>query len=573
MSAASTPLLDFYRWGFPSVPLQIHLSLEVVNGIRRQIHDRGKAPDALSQCGLLIGISQPGITRILDFEPFETLDTASLEAAMLSASGEVVGFYRTAPAGSPSMSNEDRDLASQFPRPSSVFLLIETIKSSIGNARFCFWNEGELFDQPVAAFPFVAEALAPRELQPQPGMVRKLSPGSRGGVTPMTQPPDQDGNAAAESAPRAAAPQTALQPVAAPVPMPVPRSDDRQKSMAPVPVAQPQQTTGRSWWTWLLLAALLVASLSLGAFSYFRPGSRLPVVPPAAAPPGAPKTSLGLAVEKRGEGLLVSWNGDAPIVAKANFGMLLIRGTGVSRDVPLTVEELRAGGFVYALAADEMRLQLNIVAGEQVAREFLTVVRPQTPDGPASPANSRSSNSNTAAVPAPPVVRKPVAVAQPLPEIKPFKPAAPSPSAAAPPLRMEEPPAAGRAAPVNAGTLSLLNRPPVSVPAPVDAQVEQSPSPLSVQAQPPVAIHKMIPGLPTILRGHLWNATAVDVKLSVDASGSVVKAVAVAKPDLNPALREEAVQAARWWKFQPASFNGHPVPAEIVVRFNFAASR
>jgi TonB family protein len=573
MSAASTPLLDFYRWGFPSVPLQIHLSLEVVNGIRRQIQERGKAPNARSQCGLLIGISQPGITRILDFEPFETLDTASLEAAMLSASGEVVGFYRTASAGSPSMSNEDRDLALQFPRPSSVFLLIETIKSSIGNARFCCWNEGELFDQLAAAFPFVAEALAPREAQPQAGVVRKLSQSLRAGVTPMTPPPDQEGNAAPESAPRLAAPQTALQPVAAPAPLAVPRSDDRQKSIAPVPVTQPQQTTGRSWWTLLLLAALLIASLSFGAFSYFRPGARLPVVPPAAAPPGAAKTSLGLAVEKRGDGLLVSWNGDSPIIAKANFGMLLIRGTGVSRDVPLTVEELRAGGFVYALAADEMRLQLNIVAGEQVAREFLTVVRPLTPDGPAGPANPRSGNSNGAALPAPPVVRKPVAVAQPLPEVKPFKPVAPSQPAAAPPLRMEEPPAAGRPATVNTGNLSLLNRPPVSVAAPVEGQVKENPSPLSVQAQPPVATHKVIPGLPTILRGHLWNATAVDVKLSVDASGNVVKAEAVAKPDLNPALREEALQAARWWKFQAASFNGHPVPAEIVVRFNFAASR
>ena len=83
MSATSTPLLDFYRWGFPNAPIQIHLCLDVVNGIRRQIQDCWKAPDALSQCGLLIGISQPGITRILHFEPLESLDTASLEAAML----------------------------------------------------------------------------------------------------------------------------------------------------------------------------------------------------------------------------------------------------------------------------------------------------------------------------------------------------------------------------------------------------------------------------------------------------------------------------------------------------------
>src|ERR1035437_6982429 len=85
-------------------------------------------------------------------------------------------------------------------------------------------------------------------------------------------------------------------------------------------------------------------------------------------PPGIIVASLGLAVEKRGNGLLVSWDGNAPIVSKANFGMLLIRGSGVSRDVPLTTDELRAGGSVYTLASDELRFQLNIVAGEQVAR-------------------------------------------------------------------------------------------------------------------------------------------------------------------------------------------------------------
>jgi outer membrane biosynthesis protein TonB len=38
-------------------------------------------------------------------------------------------------------------------------------------------------------------------------------------------------------------------------------------------------------------------------------------------------------------------------------------------------------------------------------------------------------------------------------------------------------------------------------------------------------------------------------------------------------LRDAAVQAAQRWKFQPAQFAGHAVPASIVVQFNFAASR
>src|ERR1035438_1990050 len=167
MSAASTPLLDFYRWGFASAPIQIHLGLEVVKGIRRQIQEYGDSPGALSTCGLLVGKSQPGITRILDFEPLPMLDTASLEGAPPGVSGEIVGFYRTTSVGSQSLSVEDKILAGKFPRPSSVFLLIETLKSSIGDARFCFWSEDELFDWPVMLFPFAAEELAHRE--PPPG--------------------------------------------------------------------------------------------------------------------------------------------------------------------------------------------------------------------------------------------------------------------------------------------------------------------------------------------------------------------------------------------------------------------
>jgi hypothetical protein len=35
-------------------------------------------------------------------------------------------------------------------------------------------------------------------------------------------------------------------------------------------------------------------------------------------------------------------------------------------------------------------------------------------------------------------------------------------------------------------------------------------------------------------------------------------------------LRDAAVQAALQWKFQPAQYDGHPLPANIVLRFNFA---
>jgi protein TonB len=140
----------------------------------------------------------------------------------------------------------------------------------------------------------------------------------------------------------------------------------------------------------------------------------------------------------------------------------------------------------------------------------------------------------------------------------------------------------------------VLNQTPVSVPAPANTQAttpantqattpantqltqipqsESSLSSLAAEAHPPVAKLQVMPALPALLRGKLWDPTVVEVKISVDASGSVVNAVATAKPGVSPLLRDEAAKAARRWKFQPAEFNGHPVPAEIVVQFKFAAS-
>jgi TonB family protein len=71
-------------------------------------------------------------------------------------------------------------------------------------------------------------------------------------------------------------------------------------------------------------------------------------------------------------------------------------------------------------------------------------------------------------------------------------------------------------------------------------------------------------------KGVIWKPTTVDVNVSVDASGSVVKAEVAAKSGLHPLLRDAAVQAALQWKFQPAQYDGHPLPANIVLRFSFA---
>ena len=339
-------------------------------------------------------------------------------------------------------------------------------------------------------------------------------------------------------------------------------------------MAKPRQKTRRGWLV-PVLATVVAASVLVVAFlylMYFRRGSNLAVVSQAVPAQADAKAQLGLAVERRGNDLRVSWDGKADLIAKADFGMLLIRGSAVSRDVPLSAEELRSGSVIYASPVDEVRFQLNVVSGERVTREFLTVVLPKGAEPRPIQVSSKSGASHAGGQPQPPVL----SVSVPLQELRQFKPVEPRVPATVAPLRIEEPPVAG-AAPVSTPTSALLNQPQVSLPAPVEAPPQRipqaEPQTSTAGARPPVATNQVIPQGPTLLRGVPWKAVVVDVNVSVDEAGSVVKAEAVAKPGLHPLLRDAAVQAARRWKFRPAQFDGHPVPANIVLQFNFGAKK
>ena len=411
MSAAtSQPIPEYYTWGFSGAPIQIQLNLDVVRGIRKQIQDSEKAPGLLSAYGLLTGnTSKPGITRILDFKSVKTLDAASVEAASSNSPGEVIGFYRTTTIGSVSMPEEDRALAvSVFCQPKSVFLVIETGHSSIGEARFCFWGEGELFDWPVMPFPFDAEELAIHERRRLSRFVRKAPQSTHAVLAPVTSLLDETAGVSLDPEPG------------------TPPAETRPAAATPEPAAKRRKRTGMGWLV-AALATLLAASLISGAFLFYRNGFKLPAASPGTAARAEVKASLGLAVEKRGNDLVVSWNRNAAMIAKADFGMLLIRGSDVSRDIPLTAEELRSGSVVYASTAEQVRFQLNVVAGEEVAREFLALVLPQAPAGvperPASVTSPPNGSAKAGVPPRPLVLNVPASTA----ELRQYKPVSPSP--------------------------------------------------------------------------------------------------------------------------------------------------
>jgi TonB family protein len=85
---------------------------------------------------------------------------------------------------------------------------------------------------------------------------------------------------------------------------------------------------------------------------------------------------------------------------------------------------------------------------------------------------------------------------------------------------------------------------------------------------PAIPIERMVPSIPVQLKTMLIQPTVVEVLVTIDAGGKVVKAEPV-KAQVHPLLRLAAVQAARSWKFQPATESSRPVEADMVLRFTF----
>jgi protein TonB len=82
---------------------------------------------------------------------------------------------------------------------------------------------------------------------------------------------------------------------------------------------------------------------------------------------------------------------------------------------------------------------------------------------------------------------------------------------------------------------------------------------------PAEVIQKVQPNFPSAARGSPIRGTVL-VLVSIDKDGSVVSAKAIEGPHV---FRRVSEEAARKWKFRPATRNGQPVESEQVVQFRF----
>src|SRR5579862_4116203 len=292
----------FYAWSFPSAPIQIHLSLDVVERLQPHLDPflplvEGKLAQPR---GLLIGRTKaPGVTEIVDFEPLPAAGWAELKQAMANlldpANGlGCVGYYHIDRGPGLSLKDADLQLANDFFHdPSCVFLKIQPRKYEPANAGFFFWDGAQLNGEfCFMEFPFEAGLLAAERHS--------------------------------SSAPDLAEPPTPSSPAA--------------RAMAVF------RRTPRAVLTGALVA---VAVLSAGTLWILR-----------APPKGVP----GMRVERQGQSLSLTWDRKSRPVVNAQAATLSIRDGALTRTISLDAMHLRSGSISYSPVASPVEFELALIA-------------------------------------------------------------------------------------------------------------------------------------------------------------------------------------------------------------------
>ena len=342
----------------------------------------------------------------------------------------------------------------------------------------------------------------------------------------------------------------------------------------------------------LLWAAGIIAAAALAAGGYLVLTKHTTAQPAPVHPTAVVSTvtnqKLALTAERRGSDLVLSWNRESPTVAGASYGMLIIRGKDTRRDIALSAEQLRAGSIVYTPTTDQVQVELSVVAGEQVTKDSVIVFLPRkgvivtsanaqdTPQHPSAPQIS----------PAPFNERERVRASSSPPGHEPLRPFAIPTSPAGPQtaglVHLEDPPPrlpqrtgqAASAIALPSPQLPSTPAPPSPAPEPAVAQNKTPEKPAAPSLiVPAVATDQVLPHVPETMKAMLTSPKMIEVTVSIDESGKVVKAESSNQNRADLALVSAALEAARHWKFRPARVNNRSVASEMVVKFNFAPAR
>jgi hypothetical protein len=556
MTAAHTELAfenRFYTWSFPGSPVRVRIDLALVGRMQRQLQESPAAG-----LGLMVGRAfGPGATEITGFQPVPDLKIgpAIASAKIANPNLSVVGYYRTQQESSLQLQADDLALAqAHFADPHCVFLLIGSIADLPANASFFFWDGGHINgDFAFLEFPFDAALLTAAEerqtLDAKDASAETENP-AFAGTAPAPPPPKK--------------------------------------------TRMLRKTGG-----WVLLAALSLTGIAIGARRYFdKPvrGSTIPV-----AKMNAPATgTFSLTAERQGSDLKLSWDRNSPVILSATAGHLsVVEGdtgrqikldskplrSGSVLEIELDSERLRSGSVLYSPGSNEIRIALTVqTPARQAIKESVMVILPrsgpprlQAADGhslqhkqpswrdmkpPASATTEPAQEPTRSTTP----INEPTAIPAVTPEFGATALPLPLVGSPDPPLRnLTSPPIPSPVAPPPAD-------PPKPAVAPMPAaQPPATPQPLSIT--PPEPVHRVLPAIPQSVRRLITKTLTVQVNVSLDATGKVVKATPIEQKGLSGWLSTTEANAARAWRFRPARRGSVSLPSETRIDFVFQPER
>jgi hypothetical protein len=319
----------YYVWRFPGSPIRVHLALDVVRRLAKQLSS-GAAE------GLLFGKAGDGVTEVLDFQ--RTAGRVSEAITTLEKYGEkrlLVGYYRTEPGDILRLNDEDLLLARTWlPKSYHVLLLVQPDGSRPPSASFFFHGaDGKMVELSLMEFPFEASLLAVEKR----GHLGESELARKADIPPPTQL-------------RAVPTFIALS--AAGVLLPI--------LGAGIAVNIP---TLREWF-----------------LSRTRVERASPALPAAAASPAHPFTdgSIGLRARRNQGDVEISWNRNSPVIAAAQSGILSIQDGRVNRDIVLDATQVRNSNVIYAPTSEQVSFRLAIATEVNTVIESVILFVPKS---------------------------------------------------------------------------------------------------------------------------------------------------------------------------------------------------
>jgi hypothetical protein len=385
MSAVPSPahrnLAQYYHWAICDRGMRIYLNATMVDRLKADIRGGLESAEGTRETGgiLLGNIETDGDQTnafIEDFVPVSCSystgpwyslseeDTVHFEAALLRAAlaacdsnaPGVVGYYRSHARDALSLAASDLALiGSYFTETSSIFLLVKGVLGSTAcTAGFFFWEDGCV--QP----DFSSLEVALGRLQAD------------------SEAPNEDPAAETDEVARMFEQATANVPA---VPAVIPAFDvTATGSVAREPRA-PAQVALSPWpGMFLRFAIIVLATVALVASAIRYLGAPRQAREDVAASSLA-SGLLGLQVEPRSSGLLVSWNQSAPEIADALRGVLSIHDGRLQKSWNLDKSQLSTGSVLYIAAGEDVEVRLEVYnAQQQSAVQSMRVLRPAGPD-------------------------------------------------------------------------------------------------------------------------------------------------------------------------------------------------